>query len=101
VPDCHAPKSSDLDSCFDGIIAHIFRASGRTHNIGDIAFSYATICAAPDSHPTFVLDYTTQGRYGTAASMFGQFFGVRFARMTILPVAYALGSDHYTSGQTT
>jgi hypothetical protein len=97
-PDLDLLKTHELDICFNGILRYIFLQSGRKWNTGELDFSFLTRCQKIDAHPSFVLDYETEERYGTGPSTANQYFAIKFRRMMILPCAYALRSDHYKEG---
>jgi hypothetical protein len=90
--------SARIDSRFQGVINHIWKSSQFCHNAGEIDFAYASICDASDCDPTFIYDYSSRQRFGTGPSRPDQFFAVRFRRMAVCPVAYALLSDFSIRG---
>ena len=92
-PDMEALASNDLDACFNGILRHIWCASGEVYNTEEISIFYRTRSQRPDTDPGYILDYTSDSRYGTGPSLKGQFIGVTFHRIEVLPVAYAIRSD--------
>jgi hypothetical protein len=97
IPDAEklCSMSSNLKSCFEGILRTIWIHSDKKYNTAEIKLNFKTLCPSEDSHWTFVLDYNDKRRYGTGPSVSGQFFGVKFHRISVLPVAYALRSDFY------
>jgi hypothetical protein len=94
-PDLDRLSDGSLHACFSGILRHIFMRTGKQYNTTELQLSWKTQSASPDANPAFALDYETQERYGTGPSTSDQFFAVRFRQMTVLPVAYAIRSDHF------
>jgi hypothetical protein len=84
---------TDVRVCFDGILRRIWMNSGQKYNIAEMTLTYQTSINNDNSNPAFVFNYETPLRYSTGPSMRGQFFGVRFQRIRVLPLAYALRSD--------
>jgi hypothetical protein len=87
-------NASDLQTCFEGILRTIWLSSDKKYNTSEIELKCKTVCRADDTDATFVLDNENQLRYGTGPSMAGQYLAVRFRRIRVLPIAYALRSQH-------
>jgi hypothetical protein len=98
-PDGIYSGNGELDACFHGILRHIFVSSDCRYNTGEIQLSAKTQCSAKnDADVAYVLDYKTEQRYGTGPSTVDQFLGVKFHRMVVRPVAYAIRSDWCQNG---
>lgn len=93
IPSLEKLMTRTVEACFDGILRYIWLCSGRLYNLGEIVIFYKTIAQRTDSDPAHILDYESESRYGTGPSVHDQFIGVRFMRIEVLPIAYAIRSD--------
>jgi hypothetical protein len=88
VPDEGQLSSDDLVPLFNGILRHIFIRSERKYNQAEIEVIYKTRALTSDA--ASILDYESKDGYQCKGSSVEQYIGVKFLRMQVWPVAYAI-----------
>ncbi|OHT10479.1 hypothetical protein TRFO_20232 [Tritrichomonas foetus] len=89
---------SSMEDSFQGILNYIHICSETKFNVEEIAFDYTETKSNQTSDPTAIFSYNDKTRkFQTGTSKY-PYFSIRFKRIRVRPVAYAIRSNVISDG---